>query len=131
MSFICTAGDFPPELINGDVVIPIGYDGDSSLQYSILLGFAEMAGGDLEFFWVIVQVDTESGEEIELWSGLDTKVIFGKDDRILIRTALLTGIEFLLDEDKPDRFFCCTHDSDLPQKALYTPSTSQPENPWG
>lgn len=72
----------------------------------------------MEFYFVIVEVNTDTDEERELWSGLDTRHILSKGDRILIRTALLAGVEYFLNENKPVQVFCCTHDSELPEKAL-------------
>lgn len=119
MPFVCTTADFLPELINEDLVFPIGYDDENPLYYSVLMGFSPMPGGDVEFYWVIIEADKETGEERALWSGLETKDIIGKAERILVRTAVLSGIEYLLERVKPNRVFCCTHDSDLPRKALY------------
>ena len=118
MAFVCTAGDFPPEVINGELVIPIGYDDQNPLSYSVLMGFSPTGGGESEFYWVIVQTNTAEDTETPFWSGLDTKGIFSQEDRILIRIAVQDAIAVLLGHTKPQRIFCCTHDSDLPQKAL-------------
>jgi hypothetical protein len=105
-------------LLNGQVVIPIGYDDENAINYSVLMGF-EPTGADLEFFWVIVGAHTKDGSVVEYWSGLDTKRLFGKPERAAIRSAVMGGVETLLSANRPERIFCCTHDSDAPEKALH------------
>jgi len=119
MSFVCTAGDFPPEVVNGQVIVPVGYDDSEPLNYSILMGFEPMAGGDSEFYWFIACANTDTGEVTEYWSGLETKGLFERVCRIMIRLNAITALEALLAQNKPAKVFCCTHDSDAPEKSLY------------
>jgi hypothetical protein len=118
MGFMCTAADTNIELIGDAVVVPIGYDDIEPKSYSLLISFDALPGGDEEFFFCVVEANTEDGTEARHWSGLDVAKFASKEDRILIRHMLLAGTEQLLKHRSPKRVFCCTHDSDMPQKAL-------------
>jgi hypothetical protein len=118
MSFVCIAHDSQPRLIGDSVVVPIGYDDMEPKSYSLLIAFDMTAGGDAEFFFCVIELNHETNEEIRYWSGLDVAKFANLADRAFIRHALLGGTEILLKHKSPDRVFCCTHDSDLPDKAL-------------
>jgi hypothetical protein len=121
MAFVCTAvGDGSNAKAWGQtVVIPIGYDDNSPLSYSLLIGLAPMAGGDLEYYFCVVEADTTTGEEAHTYSGLDTRqIITSLAHRKLVLHDVMAGTELLLRIINPPRFFCCTYDSDLPEKAL-------------
>lgn len=121
MGFVCTAADAEKakiELIGDSVVAPIGYDDVDQKSYSLLISFDVTGGGDKELFFCIVEVNNDDNTEIRHWSGLDVAKFASHNDRMLIRSLLLDGIECLLKHKAPKRVFCCTHDSDLPKKAL-------------
>jgi hypothetical protein len=118
MGFICTAATTEAELVGGTVVVPVGYDDAQPKSYSLLISFDVLPGGDEEFFFCLVEANTEERTEVRYWSGLDVSRFASKKDRILIRHALMDGTKRLLKHRTPKRVFCCTHDSDLPDKAL-------------
>jgi hypothetical protein len=84
----------------------------------LLISFDVLPGGGEEFFFCLVEANTETNTEIRYWSGLDVAKFTSKEDRTLICSQLLSGTEKLLKHRSPNRVFCCTHDSDMPQKAL-------------
>jgi hypothetical protein len=100
------------------LVVPIGYDDEEPWSFTLLLGFSAMAGGDLEYFFCVVQADHETGQKTQMFSGLETRLIFNKSDREHVLGAALWGTEKLLELVAPARFFCCTFDADLPERAL-------------
>jgi hypothetical protein len=95
MSFVCTYtggnAQRKENLVKDSLIIPVGYDDALPRLYSLLIGFEVMAGGDLEYFFCLVEVDTEAKTERVYWSGLDVGRLVSKDDRPLIRLALLEG----------------------------------------
>jgi|ERR1700722_19902776 hypothetical protein len=121
MGFVCTAGNAEksePQLIGDSVVVPIGYDDVAPRSYSLLIAFDRTGGGDEEFFFCMIEANHDDNTETRYWSGLDVARFAPEADRKLIRTTLLAGTELLLRHKAPQRVFCCTHDSHLPEKAL-------------
>jgi hypothetical protein len=118
MGFVCTATAAEIELIGDTVVVPIGHDDAEPKSYSLLISFDVLPVGHEEFFICLVETNTEDGTEVRYWSGLEVSRFTSKEDRILIRHALLDGTQRLLEHRSPKRVFCCTHDLDVPVKAL-------------
>jgi hypothetical protein len=118
MAFVCTAGKSQPELIGDSVVVPIGYDDAEPASYSLLIGFDTLPGGDAEYFFCLIKANHAENTETRYWSGLEVAKFTSREDRILIRSAVLEGTQLLLNYKAPDRVFCCAHDADPPEKAL-------------
>jgi len=121
MGFVCTAGEPGKSeiaLIGDSVLIPIGYDDVETKSYSLLISFDITGGGIDEFFFCVIEASHQDGTEVRYWSGLEVGKFTSREDRILIRQLLLEGTKRLLNHKAPKRVFCCTHDSDLPEKAL-------------
>jgi hypothetical protein len=71
--------------------MPLGYDDQEPKSYTLIIGFDATAGGDPEFYFCVVEVNHEENTETRYWSGLDVAKFASKDDRRLIRSALLIG----------------------------------------
>jgi hypothetical protein len=110
--FICTLPGSQADIaIDAQAaVVPIGYDDIEPKSFTILVGFAASPG--------VVEADHETGQEFHLYSGLETKHIFNTLDRQLVLDAAFWATEKLLELVAPPRFFCCTYDADLPERAL-------------
>jgi hypothetical protein len=120
MAFVCIATDQRPRvrLIGSDAIIHIGYDEFPYRDYSILMGLSPTGGGGLEYYFSIVEKYLVTDMEYVYWSGLGTRGFTTEADRRSILGAVLYGTEVMLNALQPPEFFCCTHDSDLPEKAL-------------
>lgn len=99
------------------VIVPLGYDDARPYIYSLMLGLSPMAGGDLEFFFCIIEANNQDESEKQLWSGLDTLEIFLTDDRTAILKGLLGATEMLINAFKPSKATMCTIDTGAPEKA--------------
>jgi len=99
------------------VIVPLGYDDARPLIYSLMLGLSPMAGGDLEFFFCIIEADNQYNTEKQLWSGLDTTEIFSGEHRTSILKGLLGATEMLVNAVKPSQVTMCTIDTGAPKKA--------------
>jgi len=120
MAFVCTAmrESSSCQLIKETVIIPIGYDKKQPFSYTLAIGLAPIAGGDVEYYFRIIRADTQSNSETEYWSGLPTRAFMREGDRAKVLRALIFGTKQLLRNTSHARVFCCTHDSRLPEKAL-------------
>ncbi len=118
MGFVCTADAAEFELIGDAIVVPVGYDDVEPKSYFLLISFDVLPGGDEEFFFCLVEANAEDRTEARYWSGLDVSRFVTREDRVLIRHALLEGTTRLLEHRAPKRVFCCTHDLNVPDKAL-------------
>lgn len=98
--------------------MPIGYDDVQHRSYSVMAGFSPTGGGELEYYLCIVEADHENDSEHELWSGRDTASFMSAEQQENVLQAALYATDALIRLQKPARVFCCTHDSDLPEKAL-------------
>jgi hypothetical protein len=97
MGFVCTARESEPELIDDAVVVPIGYHDAEPKSYSLLIAFDDLPGGvGEEFFFCVVEANTETNAEVRYWSGQDVAKFASASDRIFIRTKLFAGTEPLL-----------------------------------
>ena len=118
MAFVCTALDPKPVLVGDAIVVPIGYDNTEPKSYSLLIAFDTMAGGADEFFFCVIAANTADNTETRYWSGLETANFMTGSDRALVHRALIVGTDALLSHNSPKRVFCCTHDANLPERAL-------------
>jgi hypothetical protein len=120
MAFVCTADRWRSnlQLVREAAIIGIGYDDVAPESYTLLVSFDVMAGGDSEFFFCVIEVDNQDGIETRYWSGLEVARFASREQRALIRGALLGGLELLLKRLIPERVFCCTHDQNPPAAAL-------------
>jgi hypothetical protein len=123
MAFVCTAAmdKSPFDVILNTIVLPIGYDDERrELSYSAVVGCTPLPGGaDMEYFFYIVEGDREERLANHHWTGLQTKgLISDKVDRRAVLYTVLFGTDRLLKTFNHSRYFCCTYDSDLPEKAL-------------
>ena len=84
MGFVCTTTGKEFEIADDTVLMPIGYDDQEPKSYTLIIGFDSMAGGDPEFYFCILEVNTEEHTELRHWSGLDVAKFTSKDDRRLI-----------------------------------------------
>lgn len=100
------------------VVINIGYDPVIDHTYSIIVGLEGAVGGGMEYFFSILDADNRNNTEIELHSGLETTILFSKEQRIAVLKAVLDATKVLLNQVNPDRVSWFTWDADLPEKAL-------------
>lgn len=124
MAFVCTAGgdnlhvDF---FRRGDayiVLVPIGYDDTENVNYFVVVGLEPTNVGALEYFFHIVRVDGETGEETPYWSGAQTASTITGDDRTEVLNAVLNATAALISQVKPELVFRCTRDEYPPEEAL-------------
>lgn len=99
------------------VIVPLGYDDVRPLVYSLMLGLSPMAGGDLEYFFCIIEANSQDNTETQLWSGVDTRHLFSREDRNAILKGLLGATEMLINAAKPAKVTMCTIDTGAPEKA--------------
>lgn len=125
MAFICTVNQGPAEAkIHHDgqssvIHIAIGRDETENLTYFVVAGLDPLPPGDvLEFWFHIAEADGRNDSERIYWSGLEVSRIFSKEDRGVVLSIVLFATKKLLDKIRPDCVFVCTHDGDLPPKAL-------------
>lgn len=96
----------------------IGYDDFFNRNYFSFVGLEAMGGGDLEYYFHILEVDVDAGEERAYWSGRDVARFINEADRSLVLATVLAGTKMLLDTVKPVRVARITHDADMPPHAL-------------
>jgi hypothetical protein len=100
------------------VVLPIGYDDDAGIDYTLMVGFDEAPGGILEFFFCIIEVDVITGCEHTIWSGKYVSRKFTQYHRCVLREYLISVARRLLKLARPDIFIMTTYDENLPECAL-------------
>jgi hypothetical protein len=100
------------------VVAPVGYDDITNNRYSVFCGLEVMAGGGLEYYFVLTEVDADGDEVKQYWSGRDVARFVSEPDRKAILDVVLTATHLLVERVRPDEVFFVTHDPKLPEKAL-------------
>ncbi|WP_428988856.1 hypothetical protein [Methylocapsa aurea] len=100
------------------VVVNIGFDDTEPLNYSLIVGLDLMGAGAIEYYFHIVEANSETEDEYIYWSGRDTASFIPSDDRVVILGALLTATHVLLEQARPERVEVVTHDANPPEKAL-------------
>jgi hypothetical protein len=118
MAFILSLLNLDLKIADESVTVPIGYDDARPLSYSLLIGLTPTGGGEPEYFFCVVEANTETETETQFWSGLDTKDIITGRNREMVVVALRIGTMELLGAVNYPRIFCCTRDSHPPEKAL-------------
>lgn len=99
------------------IVVHVGIDDDCPLSYALIVGLAAGAGCD-EFYFKLMEVDAETGEERDYWDGKEVGEIILKPDRSKVLQVLLRVTALLIKEARPDCFYCCTHGDNMPPQAL-------------
>ena len=125
MAFYCTLND---ETCHAEVfrrgneyavIVKVGYDGTGDKGYSIVAGFSPCPPGDLEFYFCLVEADSEADEERQIFDALEVaQIVDSKEDRQKILEALTGAAKLLVENVRPPRFVMATRDGNLPQKAL-------------
>ncbi len=124
MSFVCTAArqtyhfDVFRKGESYAITFPIGYDSEEDLNYFAMIGLESMPPGDLEYYFCLLEVDGANKTERQIWSGRGLSADASENDRRDILSVILYATANLLDTVKPERVFRCTHDADMPDKAL-------------
>lgn len=124
MAFVCTCREdaFNVEVFQRGsaslAVLQIGYDDESSLVFTMAVGFEPLPGGDSEFFFHVVEGDTETDHEHTYWSGRETGFISAREDRRAILDAVLTLTQGLIRSVQPPSVQWYTHDETPPERAL-------------
>lgn len=122
MAFICTVDDATEINVfrRGNAwlaVAAVGFDPEEKKDYSVAVGL-EPAGGDLEYYFNLIIADNETGTEDIVWDGKYVHRLIDKESRKAILNVILAATRRLLQEAKPERFFRCTYEPDLPDRAL-------------
>src|SRR4051812_278245 len=95
MAFVCTCAhdtveaEFFRRGSSAVVVAAVGYDDASTKGYTAVVGLEPMAGGDFEFFFHILEVDSRTNEEHEFWCGKDVAEFISREDRKHILDTIL------------------------------------------
>jgi hypothetical protein len=125
MAFVCTVENVVDLEIfrsgsSSAIVFRVGHDDDQQNMktYSAVLGLTPQGGGDLEFYFHLLEVDDETGAEYIYWSGKDVAKFIGPADRHRILEAILAATAELLTRIAPQKVHCCTHDQHPPDRAL-------------
>ncbi|MCW2317972.1 hypothetical protein M2322_003537 [Rhodoblastus acidophilus] len=100
------------------VIINIGYDDELPLNYSLVVGLSPMAGGDLEYYFYMVEADSANDREEIYWCAQRVARLVPAEDRVIVLGSLLTATKALLDNARPERFDMVTRDANPPEKAL-------------
>lgn len=126
MTFICTLD--PNDDLDIDVIesneeyvvrLAIGFDSESQKTYSLAVALSPLPGGSMELTFSVLIFCQNSGEWHDIWDGLATSAIFSsKDERNLIRAALMACVTLLIDHVRPHTVNFVTHTAALPNKAL-------------
>jgi hypothetical protein len=122
MAFVCTAsrhGPCPEPIVDDSagcvVVLPIGYDDDAGIDYTLMVGLENTPGGGiLEFFFCIIEVDISTGYEDRVWSGEYVSHKFTRYDRCVIKGCLILAARTVVQYTFPKIFNMITHDENLP-----------------
>ena len=99
-------------------IVNVGYDDESSKSYSAALGLSPQAGGDLEFFFHLVEADGETESEHAYWCGKDVARFIMRPDRQVILDIIIRETDTLLRRAKPEKVHCVTVDEYPPDRAL-------------
>jgi hypothetical protein len=99
------------------IVTIVGMDDDCPLSYALVIGISAGAGFD-EYYFKLVEVDAESGEEREHWDGRAVGEFIGDEDRGKILQVLLRVTKLLVTSERPDCFYYCTHGDNMPPESL-------------
>jgi len=100
------------------IIVNVGYDDGTDAKYSLVVGLSPMIGGPNEFFFHIVEVDGQNGEEYLYWSAKDVASFIPSEDRVVILGALLKATRVLLENAQPSRVEMVSYDPNPPEKAL-------------
>lgn len=98
------------------MTVRVGHDGDK--RYSIVIGLEPLPGGDMEYYFHLLEVDVVTGEDRIFWSGLPVSNIIPKDDRRRILAVILSCTKHLLIATYPSVVFRFAHDENPPERAL-------------
>lgn len=93
-----------------------GYDLSRQSQFFAVAGLSP-AGGDLEYFFHIVEAFSDGSPERTYWSGADTKHLIPEDERNKILEITCEISQALINHVQPKAFFRCVDDN-LPPRAL-------------
>lgn len=116
MAFVCT---ITPEAIEEEyfvegeshiVFVHVGVDADRGLSYFVSVGFEPIVGGELEYFFNLIERDLAEDAEHTYWSGRNLPVSISPSDREMILKAVLHATERLIDTVRPAWVFRCTRD---------------------
>lgn len=124
MAFICTAvhSAYHFDVFRrGDshaITFPVGYDDVEDINYFAMVGLDSMPPGELKYYFCLLEVDGSSKTERMIWSGKDLPGEITESDRRVILEIILIATESLLKSVAPERVFRCTHDANMPDKAL-------------
>ena len=97
------------------VLAYMGHDPDIDASYFVA---ATLSPFDDHVEYGFTTIERKGGEDRKFNSGLETKDIFVKPDRWLIRMVILDATEILLNWKKPALVDRCTADANLTQDAL-------------
>lgn len=100
------------------VVLQVGCDPENNYVFFLHVGLSPLPTGECEFYFFIIKVDSQSGEETRYYSGLDTSSFIPKSEREQLLDALLEATHQILGIVSPKRVMWCTHEANMPQKAL-------------
>lgn len=123
MPFVCTlSGDSFTGLVvqrgsSRIVTARIGLDEETDTIYSLLVGLDPSAGGDHELIFTVIAAYSD-GTERAFWSGQETADILRGEDRGKVLAAIAGCVENLVRVVQPLRVFMCTHEANLPERAL-------------
>lgn len=126
MAFVCTAvrQTYHFDVFRGGdgyaITFPIGYDDDHTkdLNYFAMIGLESVPPGDLEYYFCVLEIDGIDKTERPIWSGKELPTDISGSARREILCLILLATANLLNTVKPERVFRCTHDADMPDKAL-------------
>jgi hypothetical protein len=124
MGFVCTAArqTYHFDVFRrGDsyaITFPVGYDDTEDLNYFAMIGLESMPPGELEYYFCLLRIDGVNKTEQTIWSGRDLPRGISETDRRAILAVILMATASLLSSVRPERVFRCTHDTNMPDKAL-------------
>jgi len=122
--FICTVGsgdvhvDYIKREFGYAVLVPIGYSEDGQYNYFVQTAFSELPGGELEYYFNVIEVDGVNNNEYFYTSGWDTRILIQGDDRLKVLSAICAATRHLIMAVKPQQCMRCTNDAHQPDKAL-------------
>lgn len=109
---------------NGEtlVQIPVGYDGQTGVTFSVLVALSPLPGHFPEGFeltFCVVEADPDDDYITERWDGSETRrAISDPDHRSLVLAAILAGVRTLVEEVRPPLVTMTTYRDNLPDRAL-------------
>ncbi len=101
-----------------NVLVHVGHDLAEGWNWFVSVGLDTMAGGDLEYYFVLLRVDAETGEVTPYRSGREVRAAIPPGERKAIRATILQATQFLLGHARPPRVYRVTYDVDPPDRAL-------------